>query len=483
MRQTALRCCACSEQSHREMMPPLLGILLSVALPWVLGAGAIHALARRVPHGGLLAIGYGYLLGAFVVTLLMRAESLAGMHWTFAGVAGPIALLALVAGWLGRPRRARDATVVGTRTSLATASPFARAIFWTVLVVLVARGVGLALEVFYRPVQPWDAWSHWATKAKVWYAYGRMLPFVQPGEWLRDGALLAFTDQQPGYPATVPLLQVWTTLWLPGWNDAWMNAPWPVLFASLGCAAFAQARRAGIEMVAAMVYTWLLLSLPFLEVHVALAGLADVFLAAAFGLCVMALALALERRQRIDILLAVAMAVTVITIKLEGALWLVTLLPALVAAYRRRLALWLAGISAAVVVLYLAFGPAELRIFGYVLRTAFTNVSLPVLQHMFVMDNWHLFWYAVLGIVLLRGRTLLQPGVAPLTLAMLAGIAFIAVVFFFSSAAGGVDDETLVNRLLLQIIPALSFYALWLLRGPPAREQAILTSAGASAHG
>ena len=446
------------------MMPPLLAILASIALPWALGAGAIHAFARRTAHGGLLAVGYGYLLGAFVVTLLMRVESLAGMHWTLAGVAGPVALLAVIAGWLGRPVRPR-AALASARATLTGAGPVARAIFWTALAILVVRGIGLALEVAWRPVQPWDGWSHWATKARVWYAYRTMTPFVQPGEWLRDGALFAFTDQQPTYPATIPLLQVWTTLWLPGWNDAWMNAPWPVLFASLGIAAFAQARRAGVDATAAMVFTWLLLSLPFLEVHVALAGMADVFLAAAYGMCVMALALALERRQRIDVLLAAAMAATAATLKLEGAVWLVALVPALVVAFNRRAGLALVGIGAAVVVLYLAFGPAQLRVFGYRLQTEFTNVSLPVFQHMFVMDNWHLFWYAVVGIVGLRRRALLAPGIVPLTLAMLAGVAFIVVVFFFSNAGGGVDDETLVNRLLLHIVPALAFYALWLVRG------------------
>ncbi len=46
---------------------------------------------------------------------------------------------------------------------------------------------------------------------------------------------------------------------------------------------------------------------------------------------------------------------------------------------------------------------------------------------------------------------------APMSVTMLGAFAFVFVVFFYSSAAGGVDDETLVNRLLLHLVPALGF--------------------------
>jgi hypothetical protein len=40
----------------------------------------------------------------------------------------------------------------------------------------------------------------------------------------------------------------------------------------------------------------------------------------------------------------------------------------------------------------------------------------------------------------------------------------VAVVFYLTDASGGVDDETLVNRLPLHMVPALLFYVLLLLR-------------------
>ncbi len=445
-------------------MPPALAIALSIALPWLAGAAAIHAFTRRMPFGGLLAVGYGYLLGALIATVLLRASSVAHIAWSLPLLATAMSMLAAGAIWLQRGTVWRESWG-GAQATLVALTPFLRVLFAVALALIVIRGAGLALEVAWRPVQPWDAWSHWGTKAKVWFEFRRMVPFVTPPEWLASGDLMVFTDQRPTYPGTVPLLQVWTSLWLGTWNDAWMNAPWPALFASLGFASYAQARRAGIDASVAMIFTWLLLSLPFLDLHVALAGMADLFLAAALGMCTMAMAQAVRTRAAADVGLALVMAAACASIKVEGSLWLLTLLPGVVVALRPRLGLRLVLVGVVVAVAYLAFGPSRLRLFGYALQTEFTNVSLPLLQHMFVMDNWHLFWYAAAGVVIWQRRRLLDAMLAPMSIAMLCSVSFIVVVFFFSNAAGGVDDETLVNRLLLQLVPALAFYLL-LLVGP-----------------
>ena len=50
-----------------------------------------------------------------------------------------------------------------------------------------------------------------------------------------------------------------------------------------------------------------------------------------------------------------------------------------------------------------------------------------------------------------------------MTVTMLAAFAFVGVVYYFSSAGGGVVDESLVNRLPLQLTPALLFYLFLLL--------------------
>jgi hypothetical protein len=80
------------------------------------------------------------------------------------------------------------------------------------------------------------------------------------------------------------------------------------------------------------------------------------------------------------------------------------------------------------------------------------------------MDNWHLLWYAAIVLIAVNARLLFGPMLAPMTVTMLAAVGFVVVVFFFSNAAGGVDEESLLNRFLLDAVPALVFYLVLILR-------------------
>src|SRR4029077_8751279 len=182
-----------------------------------------------------------------------------------------------------------------------------RVLLWICTALIAIRLAGLAVEDALRPLLPWDAWAQWATKAIVWYRYGRMLPFVSPDEWLATDDPMRFMDTHSGYPATVPLLQVWTALCLGRWDESLINAPWPAMALALGLAFYAQVRRLGAGPAAAVLCTYLLLSLPFLDIHVALAGCADLFMAVAYGLATMALWHWARARNRADAALVLIM--------------------------------------------------------------------------------------------------------------------------------------------------------------------------------
>jgi hypothetical protein len=325
----------------------------------------------------------------------------------------------------------------------------------------------LGLELAWRPLLPWDAWAQWATKARVWYEYGKIAAFVDPATWLESGSGMQFVDAHPDYPATVPLLQVWTALCLGHWDESLINAPWLAILSALGLAFYAQLRRIGIGMAQAMLFSYLLLSMPFIDLHVAVAGYVDIFIAAAYGMATMALWQWTRLRGRTDALLAVLCALACIVIKKEGVVWALTLLPPVLVAINRRVGLGVVSLLGVAMLIYLVFGPSELHVLGYTLRTKFSNVWRPLFEHFFEMDNWHLLWYLVLAVIALRWRTVFSAATAPMTVTMLGGFAFVFIVFFYSSAAFGVADETLVNRLPLHMVPALAFYLAFLWRQAP----------------
>lgn len=454
-------------------MRDLLGVALSVGLPWLAGMLWVAALQRRsTERSWLLSAGYGYPIGVLATTVVMRGFSSFAPPWRLSLVAAPLALLA--AGGYFLARSAQPRSEAWSRSHRA-ASAWLRGLFWAGIALITMRLAGLAVEVALRPLLPLDAWAQWATKALVWYHYGWMVPFVSPEQWLSVNDPMRFMDQHSGYPAAVPLLQVWTALSLGRWDESLINAPWPAMACALSLAFYAQVRRLGVGPTAAVLCIYLMLSLPFLDIHVALAGCADLLMAVAYGLAAIALWQWTLARNRADAILALIMAAACISLKTEGILWALTLIPPVIVAVNRRVGLWVVGLLGGAALLYVLFGPAEVTVFGYVLRTHFTNVSQPLLEHLFLMDNWHLLWYAAVVMLAANYRTLLAAELAPMTVTMLGAFAIVFVVFFYSSAAGGVDNESLVNRLPLHLVPALVFYLVLLWHKGP---RLIATDAG-----
>jgi hypothetical protein len=453
-------------------MLDLIGLAASVALPWLAGGCCVLALQRRAEQRDLvLAAGYGYLLGALATSLAMRALDAIGVRWTPPLVALQLVALAVVACSLARlrslpPLRERW---LAARGRVAALSPPQRLLFFACLALVVVRLFGLGLELAWRPLLPWDAWAQWATKARVWYEYGRIAPFVDPAKWLESGNAMQFVDAHPEYPGTVPLLQVWTALCLGRWDESLMNVPWLAILSALGLAFYAQLRRIGIGIAQAMLFSYLLLSIPFIDLHVAVAGYVDIFVAAAYGMAAMALWQWFRTRGRTDALLAVLCALGCIAFKKEGVVWALTLLPPALVAINRRVGLGVVALLGVAMLAYLLLGPVELNVLGYTLRTEFSNVWRPLFEHIFEMDNWHLLWYLAPVVVALRRRALFSVSVAPMTVTMLDAFAFVFIVFFYSSATFGVADETLVNRLPLHMVPALAFYLAFLWRQAPQR--------------
>ena len=449
-------------------MGDVIGLPLSVALPWIAGTLLTRAVLNRESGGGLLlSVGYGYLIGMTAVTLLLRLLDAIGVRWSLLWVVLPMVALACAA-FLHLRLRNPMALVRehGRRaTDVLVAMPAAtRAIFYVLLGLTVARVIALGLEIVWTPLLTYDAWAQWASKARVWYGYGSIQPFVSASEWGNAPGTMHFTDTHPEYPGTVPLFQVWTAICIGRWDESLVNLPWAVSFISLGVAFYAQTRRLGFSAIKSMFGAYMLLSLPFLTVHVALAGMADVFIAITYALATMALWQWTIGRNWGDAALALAMAIICVMMKQEGIVWVLTLVPAIVVAMNRRIGLAMVGFGVTAAVLYFALAPAGIKIFGYTLRTHFENVSQPLYEHLFVMDNWHLLWYATAALIVVSYRLLLEEALAPMTATMLAVAGVVIVAFFFSSASGGADDESLINRLLLHIVPTLVFYLALILR-------------------
>jgi len=442
-------------------------ITAALALPVVLGGLWMNLLVpRQAAARSALVWGHGSLLGLLLIPQFMRFLSALGAplsFWAPAAITGILILVAVIAGRFSRNR----GEFAPAESRVILDLPVSHKILFLCLFALVGlRAATLGLEVYWRPLFPWDATMHWATKARVWFEYRDMVPFVDKAAWLKTFGEGVFHDRHPDYPPTIPLLQVWMNLAVGRWDESVMNLPWVLGFIGLGGAFYGQLRNAAVGPAFSMVFTYFLLSMPLINTHVALAGYADLFLGATFCAALMALHNWSSSRHLWQLLLMIIFTAACLRLKTEGYLWSLTLVPAMIvatAASTRRAVALLGALAIGGLVLLLVLRqlmPDSLHPF----LTHFTPFSmrglLGIVKSGWLHDNWHLFTYLfpaaiALALLLPRAVTRTYRGIA--TALGLAVGAFL-FLFLFTVFWEGSANFTGVGRLSIQLAPGLLFF-------------------------
>ncbi|HSD00207.1 MAG TPA: hypothetical protein VLI21_14975, partial [Casimicrobiaceae bacterium] len=397
--------------------------------------------------------------------LWMRALSLAGVPFSALSIGAPVVMATLALAWTLR-RRASDAFALvlpwrrqggGVRTATLAedlrASRRERYFIYAIAAWLVLRFVVLLLDVIWTPLYPWDAWIQWATKARVWYSLGHIVPFGRSEAWFAaNGAM--WLDASPDYPATVPLWQVWSSVALGRFDDALMNIPWWLTAVALAIAVFGALRAAGMSSATALVGAWLVSSLPLANVHVALAGYADLPMAAYYALAALSVWRWSGDRTLGNLTLALLFAIACVTIKTPGIVWASTLLPAVVVTLmpQRGPRIVLVGFIAVLLVLA-ALAQMAPVVLGYRLHLDFAPAWRGLIASLFVFGNWHLLWYAVIAVIVVGWSEIRTTHLIALSMSVAAGALFLVVVFSFTNARNWVTDQTTINRALLHMAP------------------------------
>lgn len=459
------------------------GVFLAIVLPWLAGVVALKQAWRdNAPGTWPLVLGYGYLLGLFAAVLLLYLTAPLGLR-----VASWLTMLLLAGAiWLGLWRIVRS-PVAAEVSQVPPLPRWQRVIMVLLLCWLAVRVIGLALEVWWQPLFPWDAWTTWAMRARLWSETGQLLPFVSAADWLGDAAGHAQTIGAWNYPKAVSLIALWPTLVYGEWNETAANLPWLGCFIALGLGFYGQARVWGATPLISTVFLWLLLSLPLLNAHVALAGYADLWLATTFGLSAIAGVQWLRQGDRRQGLLALALALCCPFIKLEGAVWVGLLVAALLAARSSgRWSILLLGAAVGSLMLVIMSGGVTFVLPGlgrFEFTASLIQIPLigrfelgfhdswrPVLTTLFIHGNWHLFAYALMAASLyglFRVFGARDVGWLRAELALVFGsLLMLFFLFFFTDAYRWAVQSTSTARLMLHFMPVYAFYMLSLWAWP-----------------
>jgi hypothetical protein len=471
-------------------------VAVALLLPWLAGALWLRLLwTEPAPGRWPMLIGYGGVLGALLTAFLLHLMGSLGLAlrvWPalivfILAIACAVWLL-----WRSRTHPGQDMTAGRERIS-GEALPIVAAmpawqwmLFALLLVWVLVRLSGLTLEVWWRPLYPWDAWTTWAVRARAWAELQSLVPFISPEVWLSGPSTSAYTISAWAYPSTVSLFATWPALAYGAWNETAANLPW------IGCALallfgfYGQARRWGASPLEALVAIWLLASLPLLNTHIALAGYADLWLGTLLGLALMAFLHWARDRDWRQGLIALGLVLCLPLVKDEGAVWAALFVPALVAVWLPlRGWLLLAALSAALglgvwmggwladglrltlpLLGELALAPDRIDIPGLGnFELAYQGDWQPIWKHLFVLSSWHLFaLLLLLALALaidqgLRGG-LTEPWQRAGLAWVLAALLALYLLFFWTLAAEWAAKGTSINRILLQFAPALLFWML-----------------------
>jgi len=453
----------------------LTGLLVALVLPWACGSIWVGWLLNRTGRcNAYIVLGQGYFLGILFVTLLVRVWDALGIPLHFWGIAGVVAAAGAAGVWL----RGAAGTPPAPRRLPSGPMPAWHLVVGLALIALIAwRQVTLAQELLLRPLFAWDAWMNWAPKAIVWFHHGALVDFVGPEQWLRGGDAYTLGNRQASfYPITLPLIQLWGMLGAGTWDHSAIFLPWILAPIALGLALFGHLRLAGVPFLLSVIACYFLLSLPYLNVHSVLAGYADIWLAAAFGLAVCALFEWQQRRHWAYAVLWLLLALLCHQLKNPGVVLSLIVLFFGVRAWlnlapRVEFALWGLMALVAVVVLLVGFS-LDVPFFGRVaiddgvieagrfgrFELAYHPVWGAFRETLFVMINWNLLWFLLppyIACIAYRGAFAGQG--APEFLPVLAALGFLVLVFVFTGQYVAAENFVTLNRALLYPVPALIF--------------------------
>lgn len=457
----------------------LARLALGWALVWLLGAGALRRAYARPVHAAAMVpldervhpawiTGAGLVVGCLLLVLEMVLVSRVGLAFGMATVGAPL-VVAVLALWLPElrslrsPRRTLDRPANARNANRGARAPFAWA-YGLLLAWLVVHALLLLGEVLQRPLYAWDAWTQWATKAKVWFALRHMVPFVDSGTWLAGGTS-GYFDAAPHYPAMVPLWQVWSSVVLGRYDDTLMNLPWWLLAVALALALYGFLRSRGFSPLPALAGTWLIVSMPILEAHVALAGYADLPLATFLTCAVLAGLMALDTRSRVHASVAVVLALALPMIKNPGWAWLATLVPGIVVGLLPARGMRIAAAGWALAVLAaLALSRFDANILNYHLHLQLQVPWRGLVEAYLSFGNWHLLFWLLPAVLVVAHAYLDARGIAPLTAVIVSGILFLLLGFSLTNAFAWVEDQSTVNRATLHLAPLIGVWMLLLMQ-------------------
>ena len=272
--------------------------------------------------------GVGFFIASALLILWLTSASfsLSTASWSAVGISTLIASPLLLK--LRQPKPGSRLSGFN-RTQLMAYSPYI-----LILALIFAHVFFVLANNLTRDIYPWDAFTTWMYRAKVWVLNDDIINFQDVKQWLQLGGQ-GYALGAAHYPSSVSAIAAFASTLSGGWSDQLASVPWAFATLAISGIMYGLCRQNGLSSLGSLVGCYLLISIPLVGIHGMLAGYADLWMLGTSGLGLASLLLWAQQPHR-GALLAGAVLLSVGTcLKMEGWLWL-----GLGAAFVILIALW-----------------------------------------------------------------------------------------------------------------------------------------------
>ena len=304
-----------------------IAILLTALATVGLGAALLQILRlKHLPSS--LTIGVGYGLGVVAIGKALLWTSYADLPLSVSSWV--MVATGITAGIWVLYRRAPSLNFAGIGSAKQSASlhpiptrPAHRDPIVVGLVLLIAAHLCITLaNNLTRPIFPWDAFTTWMYRAKAWALQDAITPMATVPSWIAEGGLAGYALYASHYPTTLSIYAAFASSLAGEWQSATASAPWTLCLLALCLTAHGTLVLAGTSQRIAIFGAYVLCSLPLLNVHSALAGYGDLWMALCSGGGLALLLLWRLKRVQAGLWAALLLLLAGTQIKTEGWLWL-----------------------------------------------------------------------------------------------------------------------------------------------------------------
>ena len=192
-----------------------------------------------------------------------------------------------------------------------------------VLVILVLLHLAITLgNNVARPIFPWDAFTTWMYRAKAWVLQDSVSTMAFSPEWIAAGGTPGYGIYASQYPAALSVYTAFMSALTGTWTPAAASTPWTLCLLAMCMTTHGALRAAGTTPRLAVVGAYMLCSLPLMNIHAALAGYGDLWMALFSGGGLALLLAHRLTREKQTLWLALLLMLAGTQIKTEGWIWL-----------------------------------------------------------------------------------------------------------------------------------------------------------------